>query len=211
MIDKYMSMNEHKQHEVFLRAEGLIEGKVVATHEVRPARRPEQLLLWADHEGMDLGADGSDVMTLVAAVADKQGNIKRLNNQCIRFHIEGEGRIIGNADIGANPTSVKWGTAPVLIQSTLTPGKIRVTASVAFEGAQTPVSAVLELESKPAVHPLIFDPNEGKLLNCRSEAEGEEIKGKSAADLEAEWKRKAENDRRLKEVEQQQADFGEKK
>lgn len=211
MIDKYMSMNEHKQHEVFLRAEGLIGGKVVATHEVRPARRPEQLLLWADHEGMDLRADGSDVMTLVAAVADKQGNIKRLNNQCIRFHIEGEGRIIGNADIGANPTSVKWGTAPVLIQSTLTPGKIRVTASVAFEGAQTPVSAVLELESKPAVHPLIFDPNEGKLLNCRSEAEGEEIKGKSAADLEAEWKRKTENDRRLKEVEQQQADFGEKK
>ena len=27
MIDKYMSMNEHKQHEVFLRAEGLIGGQ----------------------------------------------------------------------------------------------------------------------------------------------------------------------------------------
>lgn len=149
MIDKQMSMYEGKQNEVFLRAEGLIQGKVVATHEVHPARRPEKLLLWADHEGMDLIADGADVITLVAAVADKQGNIKRLNNQCIRFHVEGEGRIIGDARIGANPATVKWGTAPVLIQSTLKPGKIRVTASVMFEGAQTPVSAVLELKVSP--------------------------------------------------------------
>ena len=80
MIDKNMSMKEHKQDEVFLRAEGLINGKVVATHEVRPARRPEKLLLWADHEGMDLKANGSDLVTVIAAVADKNGNIKRLNN-----------------------------------------------------------------------------------------------------------------------------------
>ena len=31
-----------KQDEVFLLAEGIIDGKVVATHEVRPARRPEK-------------------------------------------------------------------------------------------------------------------------------------------------------------------------
>ena len=43
MIDKNMSMRKKKQDEVFLLAEGIIDGKVVATHEVRPARRPEKV------------------------------------------------------------------------------------------------------------------------------------------------------------------------
>ena len=38
-----------------------------------------------DNEGTDLKADGSDFVTVVAAVADKNGNIKRLNNYNIRF------------------------------------------------------------------------------------------------------------------------------
>lgn len=149
MIDKNMSMRKKKQDEVFLLAEGIIDGKVVATHEVRPARRPEKVLLWVDNENTDLKADGSDFVTVVAAIADKNGNIKRLNNYYVKFHVEGEGRILGGANILANPAPVKWGTAPVLIQSTLKPGKIKITASVLFEGSQMPASAVLELESKP--------------------------------------------------------------
>ena len=143
------SLGEKKQDEVFLLAEGIIDGKVVATHEVRPARRPEKVLLWVDNENTDLKADGSDFVTVVAAIADKNGNIKRLNNYYVKFHVEGEGRILGGANILANPAPVKWGTAPVLIQSTLKPGKIKITASVLFEGSQMPASAVLELESKP--------------------------------------------------------------
>ena len=64
----------------------------MATHEVRPARRPEKLILWADHEGMELKADGSDLVTVIAAVADKAGNIKHLNNYQVQFAVEGEGR-----------------------------------------------------------------------------------------------------------------------
>ena len=112
MIDKNMSMRKKKQDEVFLLAEGIIDGKVVATHEVRPARRPEKLLLWVDNENTDLKADGSDFVTVVAAIADKNGNIKRLNNYYVKFHVEGEGRILGGANILANPAPVKWGTAP---------------------------------------------------------------------------------------------------
>ena len=63
----------------------------------------------------------------------------------MKFHVEGEGRLLGDASILANPAPVKWGTAPVLIQSTLKPGKIKVIASVLFEGSQMPTSAVLEL------------------------------------------------------------------
>ena len=211
MIDKNLSMKEHKQDEVFLRAEGLINGKVVATHEVRPARRPEKLLLWADHEGMDLQANGSDLVTVIAAVADKNGNIKRLNNYRILFQVEGEGRILGDAHIGANPAPVQWGTAPVLIQSTLKPGKVRVIASVWWKGSQMPTSTVLELESKPAAHPMIYSTTEAARIPLHNLSKEKFTAKLPAIDLEAEQRQKAENDLKLKEVEQQQADFGEKK
>ncbi len=74
MVDKALSRKK-KQDEVLLRAEGLIAGKVVATHEVHPARRPEKVLLWVDNENVNLKADGSDFVTVVAAIADKNGNI----------------------------------------------------------------------------------------------------------------------------------------
>ncbi|MCD8207635.1 MAG: glycoside hydrolase family 2 protein [Bacteroidales bacterium] len=155
MIDKALSRAD-RHDEVYLLAEGLMDGEVVATHKVTPSRRPEQILLWVDDEGMDLYADGSDFVTVVAAVADKNGAIKRLNNYNIVFTVEGEGRLLGDSDVLANPVPVRWGTAPILLQSTLTPGKIRVTAKVLFEGSQMPVSGTLELESKPAVMPLIY-------------------------------------------------------
>lgn len=209
MIDKQMSRKQ-RQADVFLRAEGFVDGKVVAIHEVRPARRPAKLLLWADHEGMELSADGSDLITVIAAVADENGNIKRLNNYQIQFHVEGEGRIVGDASVGANPVPVKWGTAPVLIQSTTKPGKIRVVASVRWKGSQMPTSAVLELESKPAVHPLVYAESEAKHIG-QSMSKAESVSTmKTAEELQTERNRKAENDRKLKEVEKQQADFGEK-
>ena len=209
MTDKAMSRKK-KQDEVFLRAEGLIDGKVVATHEVHPARRPEKVLLWVDNENVNLKADGSDFVTVVAAIADKNGNIKRLNNYYVKFHVEGEGRILGDAGILANPAPVKWGTAPVLIQSTLRPGKIKITASVLFEGSQMPVSAVLELESYSAAHPLVYSEKDAALIAGSSSLQAAGTSAKSAAELEQEQLLKEQNAQRLKEVEQQQEDFGEK-
>lgn len=209
MVDKAMSRKK-KQDEVLLRAEGLIDGKVVATHEVHPARRPEKVLLWVDNENVNLKADGSDFVTVVAAIADKNGNIKRLNNYYVKFHVEGEGRILGDAGILANPAPVKWGTAPVLIQSTLKPGKIKVTASVLFEGSQMPVSAVLELESYPAAHPLVYSEKDAVLIAGSSSLQSAGTSAKSAVELEQERILKVQNAQRLKEVEQQQEDFGEK-
>ena len=209
MTDKAMSRKK-KQDEVFLRAEGLIDGKVVATHEVHPARRPEKVLLWVDDENVNLKADGSDFVTVVAAIADKNGNIKRLNNYYVKFHVEGEGRILGDAGILANPAPVKWGTAPVLIQSTMRPGKIKITASVLFEGSQMPVSAVLELESYSAAHPLVYSGKDAALITGSSSLQAAGTSAKSAAELEQEQLLKEQNAQRLKEVEQQQEDFGEK-
>lgn len=209
MVAKAFSRTQ-KQDDVYLLAEGLIDGKVVATHKVVPARRPEKILLWMDNEGTDLKADGSDFVTVVAAVADKNGNIKRLNNYNIRFSIEGEGRLLGGPGVLANPVPVKWGTAPVLVQSTLKPGKIRITASVLFEGSQMPISGELEFESKPSVFPLVYDAADAARIPLGSASAGQNTASKTDAEREVERLRKELNTLKLKEVERQQSEFGEK-
>lgn len=209
MVDKAFSRTQ-KQDDVYLLAEGLIDGKVVATHKVVPARRPEKILLWMDNEGTDLKADGSDFVTVVAAVADKNGNIKRLNNYNIRFSIEGEGRLLGGPGVLANPVPVKWGTAPVLVQSTLKPGKIRITASVLFEGSQMPISGELEFESKLSVFPLVYDAADAARIPLGSASAGQNTASKTDAEREVERLRKELNTLKLKEVERQQSEFGEK-
>lgn len=216
MVDKRLSMEEGKQEEVYLLAEGLIDGKVVATHRVAPARRPEKLLLWIDDEHTGLEANGSDVVTVIAAVADKNGHIKRLNNYFIAFEIEGEGRLPGGPKQMTNPAPVRWGTAPVLVQSTLKPGKIRLTARVLFAGSQMPVSATLELTSRPFGFPLIYDPSEAVRLSQEPSVRSE---GTTAVPSDELRKAKQEIERlqnevnalKLKEVERQQKEFGEKK
>ena len=210
MDDKALS-GKKRQKEVFLLAEGLINGEVVATHKVCPARRPSKVMLWLDNEGNDLEANGSDFTTVVAAITDREGNIKRLNNYYIKFHIEGEGRILGGAGELANPAPVKWGTAPIVVQSTLNPGKIRITASVLFEGEQMPISGVLEFESKPTTQKLIYNKKEASLLPKDTDSSFSATAAKSKADIEREQQISAANAERLKEVEKQQSDFGEKR
>lgn len=207
MVDKKLT-REKRKADVYLMAEGLIDGKVVATHKVMPARRAEQVRLRLDNEGMNLHADGSDFVTVIAEITDKNGNVKRLNNYYVKFFIEGEGKIIGGADVMANPAPVKWGSAPVLVQSTTKPGKIKITASVLFEGAQMPVSGELEINSVAPEYPLVFDSEEEK-----AEVKQTLIKdtGKSDAEIELEKLRRELNQLKLKEVEQQQTDFGEKR
>lgn len=211
MVDKQLDMHEQKPDDVYLLAEGMMDGKVVATHEVRPSRRPEKLLLWVDNEGTRLEANGSDLVTVVAAVADKHGTIKHLNNYFIHFDIEGEGRLIGDASVMANPAPVRWGTAPVLVQSTLKPGKIKVLARVLFEGSQMPISAELELESQPSSLPMVYDRDEAGWIPASVTTVASPAGIKSDADREVERLRREINALKLKEVERQQKEFGEKK
>ena len=141
--------------EAYMLAEGFVDGELVASHKTFVSRRPEKLLLWIDNEDTGMEANGSDIVTIIAAVADNEGVIKRLNDYHVKFEIEGEGRLIGNEKTWTNPVPVKWGTAPILVQSTLKPGQIKIKASVALPGSQMPQSAELIFESVPAKQPLI--------------------------------------------------------
>lgn len=208
MVCKNLS-RKRKHSDVYLLAEGLIDGKVVATHKVTPSRRPEKILLWVDNEGTDLQADGSDVVTIIAAIADKDGSIKRLNNYFVKFHVEGEGRLLGDASVVANPAPIRWGTAPFLLQSTLKAGKIKITASVLFEGSQMPVSTELVIESMPATQPLLYTESDAKRIPLSSVSTYQSTESKSDAEKTVERLRAELNALKLKEVERQQTEFGE--
>ena len=179
-------------------AEGIVDGKVVATEKKMPSRRSTKLRLYADWEGKPLVADGSDFIVVVAEVTDDNGNVRRLAKENIVFEVEGEGEIIGNASIHANPRPVEWGSAPVLIRSTRTPGEIKIKAHVEHPGTHAPTPAELVIESVPATIPALYSDEKkagASSLTIRAD--------KTGPTLSEEEKRKI-----LEEVDLQQQEFG---
>ena len=156
MEDKALAMSK-RHNESYLLAEGLINGEVVATHQVFPARRPTKIKLWVDDENVKMKANGSDMVTVIAAITDDNGNIKRLNNYAISFTVEGEGELVGNPQTFTNPRPIQWGTAPVLVRSTANSGTIKVKASVVWEGTHTPISAEIDIPTYESEYPLVVD------------------------------------------------------
>jgi beta-galactosidase len=112
-----------------LRAEGLIDGKVVAMHVVHPPGVAAALALEADLCGVDLTADDADWVRVYASVCDARGTVCPFADDMIQFEVEGEGTIIGGAAIGANPARAEAGIATALVRATSRPGRIHVTAS----------------------------------------------------------------------------------
>ena len=145
-----------KAHQGVIIAEGLINGQVVAKMTKAPAGRRTQIILKVDSEGLALQADGSDIVPIVAYIADKEGDIKRLTGDYIKFTVEGEGQLVDDGKIQANPQKVEWGEAVALIRATNKPGKITVKASLLKRGGHMPISAKLVLESVKVEQDFIF-------------------------------------------------------
>lgn len=201
MTDKKLA-RDHKHTESYLLAEGYNAGKLVAVHKVMPARRPSKIEIVVDTLAAAPVADGGDLVVVVAQITDQAGRVKRLNNEWVYFQVEGAARIVGDEINHCNPTPVQWGEASVILQTTTNAGKVRIKASVHFSGDNTPVSGYAEFVTmKPAVE-MIFDAREEaqirksrigrQLINNNSELNRDEVEV------------------RLREVERQQEDFGEK-
>ena len=178
-------------------AEGIVDGKVVCTTEKMPSRRSTKLRLYADEMGKPLVADGSDFIVVVCEVTDDLGHVRRLAKENIVFSVEGEGEIIGDANINANPRAVEWGSAPVLIRSTKKAGKIKVKAEVQFPGVHAPTPAELEIESITNDLPMCF------MEQSQSTQQVQNLQGVRPSVVSD-----AEKAKMLQEVESQQADFG---
>ena len=194
------SYTQRSWQKVKMTAEGIVNGKVVCRDEKMPSRRSTKLRLRADEMGKPLVADGSDFIVVVCEVTDDNGNVRRLAKENIRFTVKGEGEIIGDASINANPRAVEWGSAPVLIRSTKKAGKIKVKAEVQFPGVHAPTPAKLEIESIPYDVPMCYDPNETLEHSRSTVSASTSTPASSLSD--------AEKQKMLQEVEAQQADFG---
>ena len=188
---------------VNLVAEGIRNGEVVCTTKKMPSRRSTKLQLRVDYQNSPLVADGSDFIVVVAEVTDDSGNVRRLAKENVVFTVEGEGEIIGDATIGANPRAVEFGSAPVLIRSTRKAGKIKVKARVQYEGTHAPTPAEIEFESVPSLLPACFT-EQTRQTDAASTAKGQ------SASSEKKILSEDEKQKLLIEVERQQTEFGEK-
>lgn len=203
MYDKQLA-RKNKHEESYLLAEGIVDGEVVATHKVMPARRPSKIILWADNEGTETIANGSDLITVIAAIADENGNIKRLNNYHIKFEIEGPGELVASKETFTNPREVQWGTAPILVRAKAQTGNIKIKASVVPNGTHTPMSAELIIPTTKAIHPLIADEDE---LNLQLKTHRNQQNLSSYDHGQSSDEARKQSQMRLKEVEKQQSDF----
>lgn len=201
--DKRLS-REDREEDIYLLAEGYIDGEKVTEHKVFPARRPSQIMLELDNENTTLTADGSDFVTVIASIVDKNGVVKRLNNYKIEFEVKGEAELINSAETFTNPMPIHWGTAPAIIRATTNAGKISVKARVLWEGTQMPLNATYTLHSQPSQIELIYDENTIKDIHLNK---------KTSIQLPADKinVKRQKNLHTLKEVEKQQTEFGEQR
>ena len=193
-----LSYKQRSWQKVSFVAEGIVNGQVVCTEKRMPSRRSTKIRLYADEMGRPLVADGSDFIVVVAEITDDNGNVRRLAREQVSFTVEGEGAIIGDATILANPRAVEWGSAPILVRSTHQAGKIRIIARPTFEGAHAPTADTLEIESVPYTGRMCYD--EQSTVRQGTNRSSSETSSPAMTDEE---RRKS-----LEEVERQQQDFG---
>lgn len=110
-----------------LRAEGLIGGEIVASHTVMTPGATAGLHLEADPA--TISADGSDLARIVISVVDSAGTVVRDASNIVDLSVTGPGVLIGGNPEVVPPVEVEGGMFAVLVQSTLTPGTVTVTAT----------------------------------------------------------------------------------
>ncbi len=194
------SYTQKNWKKVNMHVEGIIDGKVVCCEHKMPSRRSTKLRMYIDWENKPLVADGSDFIVVVCEVTDDNGNVRRLAKENIVFTVEGEGEIIGDASIHANPRPVEWGSAPVLIRSTKKAGSITVRARVEHPGTHAPTETEITFESVPSDFAEVagVQKNGGVV-----KASTKQTNVERGSDLSEEEKQ-----RLLKEVDEQQKEFG---
>ncbi len=112
-----------------LLAEGLIGGKVAATHLIHPPGVPASLQLRLDTCGLDPVADDSDWVRVYAHVCDARGSTYPYSDDIVAFTVTGEGSLMNDGKIFANPLRAEAGIATALVRTTRVAGLVTVQAS----------------------------------------------------------------------------------
>ena len=118
-----------------LKAEGYLNGKLVATDQVQTAEEAAKIELTADRENLD--ASGKDLSFVTVRVTDENGILVPTADNLIHFELEGEGKIVGVASGNAQSLEPAKGSERrafsgmclVVIQGTGIKGRITLKAS----------------------------------------------------------------------------------
>jgi beta-galactosidase len=118
-----------------LKAVGTKDGKVVLEVEVATAGEPAAIELTVDRNA--IAADRRDVAHFTVRILDAQGRVVPVADNDVSFEIQGEGKIIGvdNGDVMSvesfkgNRRKAFNGLCLAIVQSTVKPGRIQMTAT----------------------------------------------------------------------------------
>ena len=114
-----------------LKAEALVDGKIVATHSVSTPGKADRLVVDIKTDGIVPVADGSDMIPVYFKVCDSNGTLVNTSDVRIHISVSGEGSLIGDGieRIGINPQLVEGGVGYALIRTTCRPGKIHISVT----------------------------------------------------------------------------------
>ena len=144
-----------------IEARGSRGGQVVLTEKRETTGKPHSVRLTADRN--EIHADGEDVAVLKVEVFDQEGRLMPTAKNMVNFTVTGPGALIGvgNGDPNCQESdkapkrSVYNGLAQVIIQSTKSPGAVRIQAAMDGGARQkTPAECVVTTTAvalRPAV------------------------------------------------------------
>lgn len=114
-----------------LKAEALINGKVVASHSVCTPEEADHVVVDIKTDGIVPVADGSDMIPVYFKICDKNGSLLPDSRHKIRIRVIGEGHLVGDSisRIGINPQEVEGGVGFAFVRTTKKAGRIVVEAT----------------------------------------------------------------------------------
>ena len=121
-----------------LRAESIIDEKIVAVHEVRTPEQATKLLLVPQFEGVEKWiADGSDLLMVHVLAVDENGNVNPAFENEVSFKVEGNATIVGEGQkwTKTNPMPAEAGKCGVLLRAGVKAGQVTLKAFA--DGLQT--------------------------------------------------------------------------
>ncbi|MEP1448962.1 MAG: glycoside hydrolase family 2 TIM barrel-domain containing protein [Paraglaciecola sp.] len=114
--------------------------RVVAKHHRTKEARGEKLVVTFDTDGFDKIADGSSIILAYAKVTNNNGELIDNDTPSVRFELQGDGQIIGDETIGANPVTWRNGHAPIMIRVGTTATTLKLSAHA--DGLETGTASI---------------------------------------------------------------------
>lgn len=148
-----------------LLAEGILDGKVVVSHEIKTPEAAARIAIEPATKGMPLVADGSDLVPVYFKVVDKNGTLVPDATNAIKITVEGEGQLVGKGipRLEVEKQHVDAGLGFAFIRSSAKAGKITIKAE--SDGL---ASGTQELVSIPATCQFVSNGNHAAWTNNES-------------------------------------------